>query len=670
MPDFFSDRQTPPEPPGRGGRGPRPTPRLTRGLFFWLILFLGAVFFYQAVREVSTANVEEISLSEFRERMNAGRVEEVRMRRTRLTGIYGHVAEGQPTGFTCEILEEASDDVMQWIAEHNDRVERGEATGRKVRLYLDPGGEFLKNFFQMIAPGLILLLVLWFFLGRMMRSSSGGVLAFGKSRARLVSKEHTGVTFEDVAGIEEAKEEVVEIVEYLKNPSKFHKLGGRIPRGVLLVGPPGTGKTLLAKAISGEADVPFFSISGSDFVEMFVGVGASRVRDLFKQAKDNAPCIIFLDEIDAVGRRRGAGLGGGHDEREQTLNAILVEMDGFERDESVIVIAATNRPDVLDPALLRPGRFDRQVVVDMPDIRGRRAILEIHARKYKLAPEVDLMQVARGTPNFSGADLEAIMNEAALMASRRGKPAIEQEDLEEARDKIHWGRQKRSRVMEEEDRRITAVHESGHALIAKLLPEVEPVHKVTIIPQGMSLGATLSLPEKDRYHVKRTELLGTICMMLGGRVAEELVCKDITSGAQNDIERATHIARAMVCQWGMSDDVGPLSFEEDEETIFLGREITRHRGHSEATAIRIDEEIKRIVMTQYERARRLIKENQDRLMRIAEALLTHETLHSADLDRLLAGETLPPPIEAQPGPAKEPPPAPLPGRARSPEGPS
>jgi len=499
----------------------------------------------------------------------------------------------------------------------------------------------------------LLLLVFWFVFARQLRGpgGAGSVLSFGRSRARLHQKDRTGVTFDQVAGIQEAKEEVQEIIEYLKDPKKFGRLGGRIPRGVLLIGAPGTGKTLLAKAIAGEADVPFYSISGSDFVEMFVGVGASRVRDLFKQAKENAPCIIFLDEVDAVGRRRGAGLGGGHDEREQTLNAILVEMDGFERDDSVIIIAATNRPDVLDSALLRPGRFDRQIRVDLPDIRGREEILKVHARKYKLATNADLKVLARGTPMFSGADLEAVINEAALSATRKNKDAVEMDDLEDARDKVRWGRAKRSRVMDEEDRRITACHEAGHALVSTLLPDCEPLHRVSIIPQGGALGMTMILPERDRYHVKRRQFLANICVLMAGRIAEEMFCDDITAGAQNDLERATEIARSMVCRWGMSEELGPVSYNDEEDTVFLGREITRHRTHSETLAMKIDEEIRKLITESYDKAQALLQEHTDPLRKITEALLKYEVLRGDEVADIIAGKEVtkePPPERAKP----------------------
>jgi len=496
---------------------------------------------------------------------------------------------------------------------------------------------------QMIGPvlmaGLIFFFLYWFMWRSMRGSGAGNILSFGRSRARLVNRNQTHVTFGDVAGIEEAKEDVREIIEFLKNPRKFQRLGGRIPRGVLLVGPPGTGKTLLAKAIAGEADVPFFSISGSDFVEMFVGVGASRVRDLFRQAKESAPCIIFLDEIDAVGRRRGHGWGGGHDEREQTLNAILVEMDGFETDTEVVVIAASNRPDVLDPALLRPGRFDREVVIDMPDLQSREQILEVHARKVTMSPDVDFHIVARGTPGFSGAELEAIINEAALRATLKGKSTVGMEDLEEARDKVRWGRQRRSRVLDEQDKLITAYHEGGHSLAAKLLPEVEPLHKVTIVPRGRSLGATMQLPEKDRYHYSRKHVFSTVTMLLAGRAAEELFCDDITTGASHDLKQATELVRQMVREWGMSERVGPIDYSETQDMLF-GGEVVSQRNYSEAIALEIDQEIKRIIEEAYKHARSLLEQHAQEMKRLVEALVKYEVLTNEEVDCILRGKPL------------------------------
>jgi cell division protease FtsH len=493
-----------------------------------------------------------------------------------------------------------------------------------------------------IIPWILFAALIWFFFLRQLRApgGAGSVLSFGKSRAKLAGKGKTSVTFEDVAGIEEAKEEVREIIDYLKSPAKFMRLGARIPRGVLLVGQPGTGKTLLAKAIAGEAAVPFFTISGSDFVEMFVGVGASRVRDLFREAKESSPCIIFLDEIDAVGRQRGTGLGGGHDEREQTLNAILVEMDGFERDEGIIVVAATNRPDVLDPALLRPGRFDRQIVIDLPDIKGRESILKVHGKKTKLADDADLAVLGRSTAGLSGADLEAVINEAAISAAMHGKDDISMSDLEEARDKVRWGKRKRSKVMSDEERRITAFHEAGHAFVNKSIPEVDPFYKATIIPQGMALGATMQLPETDRYHIKMKAAMGQITVLCAGRVAEVAFCEDISAGAQSDIKQATELARKMVCEWGMSESLGLVNYTEGEEHLFLGRELTRAKPHSEAMAQEIDHEIRRIIDSCYDRAEDLITEHRDQLERIALALLKYESLDSKDLDTIIAGEEL------------------------------
>jgi cell division protease FtsH len=465
-------------------------------------------------------------------------------------------------------------------------------------------------------------------------------LNFGRSRARVYIKERVSTTFDEVAGIEEAKAEVREIVEFLKNPTRFTKIGARIPRGVLLVGAPGVGKTLLAKAIAGEAGVPFFSISGSDFVEMFVGVGASRVRDLFKQARDSAPCMIFLDEIDAVGRRRGTGLGGGHDEREQTLNQILVEMDGFDTDQGIIMLAATNRPDVLDPALLRPGRFDRQIVIDLPDVVGRKAILEVHARRVKLAPGVDLGVVARATPGSSGADLEAIVNEAALLAVLAGRDLVEAKDFEEARDKLRFGRARRSRAMSDADRRVTAYHEAGHALMTTLQEHTDPLHKVTIIPRGMALGLTMRLPEKDQYGLTKKKILADLRVAYGGRVAEDLIIGDISTGAQQDIEHATEMARMMVTKWGMSERVGPVSYAEGEEHLFLGREVTKTVDHSESTAQIIDQEVRRFLEEAYEETRRTLSAQTDALHRLAQALLEFETLTGDEVRMLLEGGDL------------------------------
>ncbi|NLN03114.1 MAG: ATP-dependent zinc metalloprotease FtsH [Lentisphaerae bacterium] len=486
-----------------------------------------------------------------------------------------------------------------------------------------------------IVPILIFLGLLYFIFIRQARASGMGAMNFGKSRAKMLNQEKPKITFANVAGIEEAKDEVAEIIEFLKAPQKFVRLGGRIPKGVLLMGPPGTGKTLLAKAIAGEAGVPFFSISGSDFVEMFVGVGASRVRDMFEQGKKHAPCIIFIDEIDAVGRSRFTGIGGGHDEREQTLNALLVEMDGFETSDGVIIVAATNRPDVLDPALLRPGRFDRQIVIDLPSMKGREEILGIHAKKLKLAPEVELSRIARGTPGFSGADLANLLNEAALMAARVGKDGIEQEDLEEARDKVWWGRERKSRVLDNDEKRLTAYHEAGHAVVMALVEGGEPIHKVTIIPRGMALGATMFLPEKDRLHFTRTQMLAQLATAMGGRVAEEIFLDDISAGASQDLLQATNLARRMVCDWGMSEELGPRTFGRREEMMFLGREVGRTQDFSEATAQKIDAEVDAILRQAYQKAHDILTSHRERVEALVVMLLEQETVDGEDAEDLI-----------------------------------
>jgi cell division protease FtsH len=519
----------------------------------------------------------------------------------------------------------------------------------------------------------ILLVAFWIFMMKQMQAGGNKALSFGKSRARLLTAQQKKATFKDVAGIDEAKGELYEIIDFLKDPQKFQKLGGRIPKGVLLVGPPGTGKTLLARAIAGEANVPFFSISGSDFVEMFVGVGASRVRDLFEQGKKNAPCIIFIDEIDAVGRHRGAGLGGGHDEREQTLNALLVEMDGFESNEGVILIAATNRPDVLDPALLRPGRFDRRVVVPRPDVKGREEILRVHTRKVPIGDDVDLSVIARGTPGFSGADLANLVNESALWAARQNRKSVTMADFEMSKDKVLMGVERRSMILSDEEKKNTAYHEAGHALVAAMTPGADPLHKVTIIPRGMALGVTMQLPIDDKHTYTKDFLEAQLSVLMGGRAAEEIFLLHLTTGAGNDIERATDIARQMVCEWGMST-LGPLTFGKKEEAIFLGREIAQHRDYSEDTAIRIDREVHAIVSTGYGRARNILETNRDVLERVAQALLDREVLDATELKLLMEGKPLPekPPMPpaAPPVPAKEPQltlrpePRPLPGLAK------
>jgi cell division protease FtsH len=526
----------------------------------------------------------------------------------------------------------ASDEIVKEILDH----------GVKVSFHKEEANSLWTPLVTIALPMLFLLVMFYLFM-RQLQSGGGKAMSFGKSRARLLSEAQNKITFADVAGIDEAKDEVEEIIAFLKDPKKFQRLGGRIPKGVLMMGPPGTGKTLLARAIAGEAGVPFFSISGSDFVEMFVGVGASRVRDLFEQGKKNAPCIIFIDEIDAVGRHRGAGLGGGHDEREQTLNQLLVEMDGFESNEGVIIIAATNRPDVLDPAILRPGRFDRRITVPRPDIRGREGILSVHTKKVPLSEDVELGIIAAGTPGFVGADLENLVNEAALLAARQDKDKVSMIDFELAKDKVVMGTERRSMVMSDQERRTTAWHEAGHTLIGMLVPGNDPVHKVSIIPRGAALGVTMFLPVEDRHTMSEQQAKARIAMALGGRVAEEVVFGEVTTGAQDDIKRATNLARAMVCKLGMSKKLGPIAYGEDEENVFLGRDMTSHHdNYSDETAREIDREVRLLVDEQYDLCRRLITENRDKLDRVAEALLERETLDSSEIDAAMGGRELPP----------------------------
>ena len=588
-------------------------------LIIWVIVAASIIYFYLVPRLAQTPQLE-LSYSEFIQAVRQGRVEKLN-----ISGDDGKgqlLQDGEYQEFKVVLPPELPEKVF------SDLEEKGVAvTFEKPSKWME--------ILSYVAGPLIFVGLLWLLFYHQMKGAGRGAMSFGKSRARLF-KDKARVTFKDVAGVEEAKEELEEIIDFLKDPKKFQRLGGRIPKGVILIGPPGTGKTLLAKAAAGEAGVPLFTISGSDFVEMFVGVGASRVRDMFEQGRKNAPCIIFLDEIDAVGRHRGAGLGGGHDEREQTLNAILVEMDGFDTREGVILVAATNRPDVLDPALLRPGRFDRQIVIDLPDLRGREEILKVHCRKIVLAKNVDLKRIARGTPGFSGADLANLVNEAALLAARRNKKSVTTEELEEARDKVRWGRERRSRVMDEEDKKVTAYHEAGHALVLNMIPETEPLHKVTIIPRGIAyLGATMQLPEKDQYHEFRKKILGQLTGLFGGRVAEEVIFGDITAGARSDIKMASNIARRMVCEWGMSDELGPMTFGEREEHLFLGREVTRSIDYSEATAVEIDKEVKKIIEECYQRARTIITENRDKLVAIAEALLRYEVLEGEDVEKII-----------------------------------
>ncbi|MFQ5901619.1 MAG: ATP-dependent zinc metalloprotease FtsH [Thermodesulfobacteriota bacterium] len=563
---------------------------------------------------------EEAIFSDFMIAVEQGDVVEVTIRGREITGKYNSGKEFQT--FTPD-----DPDLVKNLREKGVRISAGPEQDAPWYLTV------FVSWFPML-----LLIGVWVFFMRQMQAGGGKAMAFGKSRARLLTEGEHKVTFKDVAGIEEAKAEVEEIIEFLKDPKKFTKLGGRLPKGVLLVGSPGTGKTLLAKAIAGEAGVPFFSISGSDFVEMFVGVGASRVRDLFIQGKKNAPCIIFIDEIDAVGRHRGAGLGGGHDEREQTLNQLLVEMDGFESSEGVILVSATNRPDVLDPALLRPGRFDRMVVVPKPDIRGREEILKVHTQKAPLSHNVDLGILARGAPGFSGADLSNLVNEAALLAAREDKEKIEMADFEGAKDKVLMGVERRSMIISEEEKRNTAYHEAGHTLVAKLTPHADPIYKVSIIPRGVSLGLTQQLPIDEKHTYSNEYLASNITVLMGGRVAEEMVLKHLTTGAGNDIERATDMARKMVCEWGMSEKMGPLTFGKKEEQIFLGREIAQHRDYSETTAVEIDKEVRKIVTEAYDRAKTILTENMDLLNALAEALLEKEVLESEEIDQIVNGK--------------------------------
>ena len=576
-------------------------------------------------KNFATPVVSEISYSSFLSEVKNGAVKNVKIQGSVISGRHA-----DDTRFATYSPETDNKALIGTLLEHNVEIKGA-----------SPDNSLWAHAFITWLP-FILIFGIWFYFMRQMQGGSGGrgALSFGKSRARLLGEDQVKISFNDVAGVEEAKEEVSELVEFLRDPGKFQKLGGKIPSGVLMVGAPGTGKTLLAKAIAGEASVPFFTISGSDFVEMFVGVGASRVRDMFEQAKKHAPCIIFIDEIDAVGRHRGAGLGGGHDEREQTLNQLLVEMDGFEGNEGVIVIAATNRPDVLDPALLRPGRFDRQVVVPLPDIRGREQILKVHLRKIAADDNVKPSIIARGTPGFSGADLANLVNEAALFAARGNKKLVEMEDLEKAKDKIMMGAERRSMVMSEEDKRNTAYHEAGHAIVGRLVPSHDPVYKVTIIPRGMALGVTMFLPEKDSYSQDKEQLESIISSLFGGRIAEELTLgKDhVTTGASNDIERATKIARNMVTKWGLSEKLGPLTYSEDEGEIFLGRSVTQHKEVSDETAHLIDEEIRVFIDRNYARAEKLLKKNIDKLHMMAEALMKYETIDADQIDDIMAGK--------------------------------
>lgn len=615
-----------------------------KNVFLWIVIIVAVVVLWNFLNTVRSGNVDEVNYSEFTSMVKN---DKIRSYPTSPVTLTGNEVEGKYIDSATDterkfrvIIPKGSEETIANTLNEKDII---------VKVNDDDQSSFVYMLLTSWFP-IILFVGFWIFLMRQMQSGGNKALSFGKSRAKLSTNHQKKVTFKDVAGVEEAKEELQEIIEFLKEPQKFQKLGGRIPKGVLLMGPPGTGKTLLARAIAGEANVPFFSISGSDFVEMFVGVGASRVRDLFEQGKKNAPCIIFIDEIDAVGRHRGAGLGGGHDEREQTLNQLLVEMDGFESNEGVILIAATNRPDVLDPALLRPGRFDREVVVTLPDIKGREGIIKVHTRRIPLGSDVDVSILARGTPGFSGAQLANLVNEAALNAARFSRKSVAMTDFEEAKDKVLMGKERKSLIMSDAEKRNTAYHEAGHALVAYLLPDADPLHKVTIIPRGRALGVTMQLPEEDKYSYTKEYMEASLTILLAGRVAEELFLGSCTTGAANDLERVTDRARKMICEWGMSKEMGPLTFGKKEEQIFLGREIAQHQDYSEETAIQIDKEVKKIVLAAYTEARKLLDENRDALIRVAEALLEYETLDSDEIKAIIKGEKIDRELEVEPPP--------------------
>ncbi|MCZ6528354.1 MAG: ATP-dependent zinc metalloprotease FtsH, partial [Candidatus Dadabacteria bacterium] len=594
--------------------------QLFKNLVLWLVIFVAIIALYQLVNTPRTG-YEEIPYSEFLSSLDRGEIKELEFKGEEIQGKY--IGASEDSGASFKTIGPANDQLIKTLEEK----------GVTFKFDSDKDGS-LTSILLNWAPLLLLVVIMVFFM-RQLQAGGTKAMSFGKNTARMLDENQNKITFKDVAGVDEAKEEIQEIVDFLKSPKKFTKLGGRIPKGILLIGPPGTGKTLLAKAIAGEAGVPFFIISGSDFVEMFVGVGASRVRDLFVQAKKQAPCIIFVDELDAVGRHRGAGLGGGHDEREQTLNQLLVDMDGFESNEGIIVLAATNRPDVLDPALLRPGRFDRQVLVPRPDVRGREEILKVHSRNTPLEDDVELSIIARSTPGFTGADLENLVNESALHAARFGRMKITKDDFEYAKDKVIMGVERKSLIISDSEKKLTAYHEAGHALVAKLTPGTDPIHKVTIIPRGTALGVTQQLPIEDRYTMSRTNLNATIMVLLGGRAAEELVFGERTSGAGNDLERVTEIARRMVCEWGMSEEVGPITFGKGEEQIFLGKEISKPKNYSEESAIAIDKEIKSILTGNYEKARKLLENNIDLLHKVAEVLLDIEVIDGKGLDEII-----------------------------------
>jgi cell division protease FtsH len=628
-------------PPGGGGMRKQPpllSPRPLRTLAFWIMMTLFIVLAVHYYR-LTKPQEERITYTNFIEQVEKGNIKTVTFRKEKGHGELRSpesmaIGERQATVKHFQVVlpyQNSGGDLVQKIRESNPGV-------------LIDGDEEETNWVGFLLTYLPILLILafWLFFIRQMQSGGSSALKFGKSKAKLVLESNPKITFKDVAGADEAKEELQEVIEFLREPKKFQTLGGRIPKGALLLGPPGTGKTLLARAVAGEAGVPFFSMSGSDFVEMFVGVGASRVRDLFEQGKRNAPCIIFIDEIDAVGRHRGAGLGGGHDEREQTLNQLLVEMDGFESNDGVILIAATNRPDVLDPALMRPGRFDRQIVVDRPDAKGREGILKVHTRKIPLDEKVDLITLARGTPGLAGAELANMVNEAALLAARRNHRKVTMRDFEDARDKVMMGAERKSMILTEDERRMTAYHEAGHVLVGKFIPHGDPIHKVTIIPRGRALGVTHYLPIDERHTYSREYCLGVLARMMGGRAADELIFGQKTTGAGNDIEQATGLARKMVCEWGMSESLGPLTYGKREEMVFLGREISSHKDYSEATAVLIDREVRTLVEGANDRAKQILTDHRKKLETLAETLLEREILDAHEIDAVLRGETLPP----------------------------
>jgi cell division protease FtsH len=627
-----------PEKPTK--KGPPPMPMRGLAISF---LMLAALLVTVTLLTSPQKNSNEIDYTDFVNKVKAGRISKVIISHDGagnefITGESKDLNEAGTTQFRAEII--LTEKLMTLMEDHGVHIKKKRP---KTMMWSVLGN---------ILPLIFIFIFIYFIFIRQMKNAGRGAMSFGKSRAKLLTQDKNKITFKEVAGVDEAKEELQEVVEFLRDPKQFQKLGGKMPKGVLLSGSPGTGKTLLAKAVAGEADVPFFTISGSDFVEMFVGIGASRVRDMFEQGKKNAPCIIFIDEIDAVGRSRFSGIGGGHDEREQTLNALLVEMDGFDTQEGIIIVAATNRPDVLDPALLRPGRFDRQVVVDLPSLEGREQILKIHSRNVRLSDKVDLKRTARGTPGFSGADLANLVNEAALLASRRGADFVEQQDMEEARDKVMWGRERRSHVLDPEEKKLTAYHEAGHAIAMYHTPECEPIHKVTIIPRGRALGATMSLPEKDRYTQSQKRLEADLVALMGGRAAEELIFGDVTTGAHNDIERSTLIARAMVCEYGMSKLIGPQNLGTQNKPVFLGQGISGAHEHSEETSQKIDQEVQRILSESYARCMKILTDNKDRLIALSEILIEREVLDFNDVDTIMKTGTLPEEVKNDEAPAE------------------